>query len=285
VPATFQHAPTEEQHHESSSNNNNNTESRGLITMCGIGAFQIVNSEVDPAKVARVLLRLLEERGRDAAGVAWHANGDTLICKDNCAGKELARRLQTSIGNTGIVHTRWATQGSPTIEGNNHPIDANGIVGVHNGHIRNDVELLKMCVDYKRQAQVDSEAVFALLAHAPAGWTLEQRVEHVRGNAALLWLESYDETETLHAARLTSSPLFMAQTVAGSVVFASTARILQEVGKRCELQFEYMHELKEGTYMRCTAGMVTEYKELPIPQVQPQLFRHDYSKASKYQSF
>lgn len=254
--------------------------------MCGIGAFQIVNNEVDPAKVARVLLRLLQSRGTDASGVAWHSDGDTYICKDNCAGKELARRLPEGIGTTGIVHTRWATQGSPTNPLNNHPIDVGGLVGVHNGHISNDRELLAITDDYTRQAEVDSEALFAILAHAPHGWTLEDRVKNVRGNAAMCWLESYDETETLHCARLSRSPLVFGQTVAGSFIFASTVQILMETAKRCDLEFELMYDLPEGQYVRCRAGILTEMRGLPYekPMVTTnQLWRMpDYSRASRY---
>lgn len=256
--------------------------------MCGIGAFQIMNSEVEPAKVARVLLRLLEQRGRDASGVAWHDSGDTYICKDNCAGKELARRLPSDIGTTGIVHTRWATKGDPANNLNNHPIDVGGLVGVHNGHISNDDALIAMSHGYERQAQVDSEALFAYLAHAPAERTLEDRVRPVRGNCAMLWLESYDQREILHGARLTTSPLYFGQTVAGSFIFASTISILKETAHRCELQLEYIHEMQEGTYVRCQAGVLTEMLPLPIPEplfALPYGRRShlpDYSKASKY---
>ena len=254
--------------------------------MCGIGAFQIINNETDPTKVARILLRLLEVRGRDASGVAWHQDGDTYICKENCAGSALARRFRDSIGNTGIVHTRWATQGDPSNNLNNHPIDVGGLVGVHNGHIRNDRALIAMTDGYKREAQVDSEALFALLAHAPEGWTLEQRVQPVVGNAAMLWLESQDDTETLHGARLTSSPLWFGQTVAGSILFASTLHILKTTAHRAELQLEYVHEMPEGEYVRCRAGMVTEMRPLPVPEPFDWYSKRkalpDYTKSSKY---
>lgn len=254
--------------------------------MCGIGAFQIVNNEVSATKVARVLARLLQVRGTDASGVAWHDNGQTWVNKSNIAGAELARQLKDDIGATGIVHTRWATQGTPTNNDNNHPIDVGGIIGVHNGHVSNDVDLLARCVDYKRCAQVDSEAAFAFIAHAPQELSLIERLQQIRGNAALLWLDSYDETETLHAARLTSSPLVFGQTVMGSIVFASTRAILLETAKRCDIELEYMHELAEGTYLKIQHGIVTDMQTFDMPRLQsryqPTLFAHDYTKASKY---
>ncbi len=67
--------------------------------MCGIGAFQIINNEVSPAKVARVLARLLQARGTDASGVAWHDNGNTWVNKSNVAGEVLARSLGNDVGN------------------------------------------------------------------------------------------------------------------------------------------------------------------------------------------
>lgn len=257
--------------------------------MCGIGAFQIINNEVSPAKVARVLARLLQARGTDASGVAWHDNGNTWVNKSNVAGEVLARSLGNDVGNTGIVHTRWATQGSPTNNDNNHPIDVGGIIGVHNGHVANDDALLARCVNYKRCAQVDSEAAFAFIAHAPSEMSLTDRLAQIRGNAALLWLDSYDTTETLHAARLTSSPLVFGQTAMGSIVFASTRSILMETAKRCDMQLEYMHEMEEGTYVKVQHGILTDMLTVPMPPkptwrdyATSSLFDHDYSKASKY---
>ena len=251
--------------------------------MCGIGAFQIVQDECEPAKVARVLLRLLEVRGKDASGVAWHADKQTFVRKGACAGKELARVLDKVIGATGIVHTRWATQGTPKNNNNNHPIDVGGIVGVHNGHIANDDALLKQCVNYKRQAQVDSEAVFALIAHGKKETKLVDRLAKVSGTAALLWLRSFDKQERLYAVRLNSSPLWFGQTKLGSIVFASTQAILKEVGKRCKLDFEYMYEMQVGEHIVAQDGIVKHMDKVQVilPKVVA-LPKHDYTKHSVY---
>jgi glucosamine 6-phosphate synthetase-like amidotransferase/phosphosugar isomerase protein len=271
----------------------NNRKKKEENNMCGIGAFQIVNNEVSPAKVAKVLARLLQSRGRDASGVAWHSDGSTWVNKSNVAGEVLARTLGNDVGTTGIVHTRWATQGNPLNNDNNHPIDVGGIIGVHNGHISNDNALISRCVDYKRCAQVDSEAAFAFIAHAPEKMSLVERLAEIRGGAALLWLDSYDATETLHAARVTSSPLVLGQTAMGSIVFASTEAILQELGKRCEMHFDYVHHMEEATYMKIQHGRIADMLDIPVPKkpinewsYRSTLFddvrKHDYSKSSKY---
>lgn len=234
--------------------------------MCGIGAFQIVGGECDPRMVARVLLRLLEVRGRDASGVAWHDKGETYIRKAAVSGSVLARQLDDAIGTTGVVHTRWATQGSPANPNNNHPIDARGVVGVHNGHCSNDNQLLQTCVGYKRRGEVDSEAIFALIAHGRKGSKLRERLADVRGSAALLWLRTNDQHERLHIARLSSSPLAVGLTKGGSIIAASTESILRETAKRCRLTLDVVHVLSEGTYMRCEKGSITETQTVAVPR-------------------
>tara|TARA_R110000868_G_scaffold17071_4_gene75444 strand:+ start:4647 stop:5591 length:945 start_codon:yes stop_codon:yes gene_type:complete len=251
--------------------------------MCGIGAFQIVGNECEPAKVARVLLRLLEVRGKDASGVAWHdGKGGTFVRKNNCAGKELAKVLKDNVGNTGVVHTRWATLGSPKVEANNHPIDVGGVVGVHNGHCTNHIDLISKCEGYARNGQVDSEAIFALIAHGPKKQLLRTRLAQVQGNAALLWLRSFDKNNRLHAARLTSSPLWFGQTKLGSVIFASTEAILLETAKRCGLVFEYTHEMAEGSYVRVEDGVLSEMQTINLPKPKFVLPKHDYTKTSTF---
>ena len=249
--------------------------------MCGIGAFQIMGGECDPRQVAQTLLRLLEVRGRDASGVAWHDNGETYIQKAALAGNVLARQLDKNVGTTGIVHTRWATQGDPKHEVNNHPIDASGVVGVHNGHCSNDDQLIRMCDGYKRKGKVDSEAIFALIAHGPKELKLRERLAKVRGGAALFWLRTGDTKQRLHVARLQSSPLVLGMTKGGSIIGASTESILRETAKRCKLTLDVVHTLPEGTYMRCENGNIAETQTIRLERAWS-FALPDYSKRSTY---
>ena len=253
--------------------------------MCGIGAWQIVNNEVDSRQVACSLLRHLSIRGRDASGIAWHqgdgAKPETFVQKQNVSGEQLAQMIDPVIGSTGVAHTRWATQGDPKINGNNHPIDVDGIIGVHNGHVANDDALIKACEKYERKAVVDSEAAFAHIHHGPKKLGLYGRLSAIRGSAALIWLNSYGPSRYLHTARLTSSPLVFAQLKGGSIIVASTVDIMNKVLKDLKVQAEFMHEYAEGEYIRFKDGMLVELTDIPMPKpvfVQ----RHDYSRPSSF---
>jgi glucosamine--fructose-6-phosphate aminotransferase (isomerizing) len=214
----------------------------------------------------------------------------TSIFKGNIPGSELAKQIKPGqVGSTGIVHTRWATKGDPSVNLNNHPIDVQGIVGVHNGHVSNDDALFAK-IDksvYQRQAAVDSEAAFAWLAHGDHAKPITSRMADIRGNAALLWLDSHDERQRLHAARLTSSPLVMGQMKKGSVIFASTQAILDEAAKRLNINFEFCYDFKEGEYCIVENGRVSDFMDLPMPKYELPTYKHasnaNYQAASLFE--
>jgi len=65
-----------------------------------------------------------------------------------------------------IGHCRLDTQGSPENNLNNHPQVVGDIIGVHNGHIRNNNELFTSFEKViTRQAEVDTEIIFSLINH------------------------------------------------------------------------------------------------------------------------
>ena len=67
-----------------------------------------------------------------------------------------------------LVHVRDYTKGHPSIPANNHPVRHGPVVGIHNGIIVNDDEIL-VCFDCARaepRMTVDTEAILALAAHS-----------------------------------------------------------------------------------------------------------------------
>ena len=120
--------------------------------MCGIAGIQVNKSDHQlTAEVRRELLQKLligiEARGKDASGVAYRDNrGQAFIQKDSIKPSILARDLDDGNGKwtTAIAHARFATQGSPKNNNNNHPIEVDSYIGVHNGVIHNDNEIFEL---------------------------------------------------------------------------------------------------------------------------------------------
>lgn len=166
--------------------------------MCGIAAMLLYPQE-RPADVWRTIKELLtqnllanEERGREATGVVViQQDGSATMVKSPLPASQFVQTvayqslLQQIDQHTTLIlgHARKPTKGSPNNNGNNHPLQVGAIWGVHNGTIRND-NLLFEKYGYARQAEVDSEIIFQLLApiatNLPNGAYLEAIRPHLR---------------------------------------------------------------------------------------------------------
>lgn len=241
--------------------------------MCGIAGYCLDPkhySRVTVADLAGQMLLDIEHRGGDATGVAYinPKTGKRVIRKaPEGAGKFVPKAGATLGGDatTAILHTRFATQGSPTVEGNNHPIARGKIVLTHNGHISNDKELFKQ-LGVPRVAQVDSEAVAALIAFSK-GKPWEYLTE-VYGTAALAWLQASDP-RTLHLARVNSSPLFIGQADTGSLFYGSTYETIENAAIMSDCDLDWYYEAKEGEYFKVKDGRVIEYKTFTPNKYEP----------------
>ncbi len=149
--------------------------------MCGIAAILLAPRE-RPAQMWAAIresftINLLcnEERGKAATGLALiQANGQIKVQKMALPASQFVRTpaYQELLAGLGpqttllLGHTRHPTKGDPANNGNNHPLQAGPVIGIHNGHIRNDDDLFAH-YGYPRQAQVDSEVIFRLLEGLP----------------------------------------------------------------------------------------------------------------------
>lgn len=225
--------------------------------MCGICGISMSHSEeMDIDRLAKDMLIDMESRGSDATGVAWNGNDNEVwITKENIGASRFVKEFSVPAEiKTLIGHTRLATQGSPEDNDNNHPIDANGIVGVHNGYISNDYKLFREVLGVEtRIAEVDSEAAFALLGSEDLSTV--DALNMIQGSAALAWLDT-TEPEILNLARISWSPLVIGRTDEGSLLFASTRTCILDAAGNQGLSLLDIEALEEGEYLQVKGGEI-----------------------------
>lgn len=236
--------------------------------MCGIAGFCLNKDErFNARKVSEILLNEIVIRGEDATGCAWVQPTDSpggrptiAVSKAPVPADLFSPYLEKMPTKTQrvILHTRWATQGSPSNNLNNHPIVSGKIVGVHNGHLSNDKAVFKN-LRSERRAQVDSEAAFALIdqtKYAPA-----DVLRSLEGRASLAWLDARDKRD-LHLARCDGSPLAIGSTVKGSFFFASTRELLERACDKAKVNLAWCEDVLPYTYLRIRNGEIVAVEDI-----------------------
>jgi glucosamine 6-phosphate synthetase-like amidotransferase/phosphosugar isomerase protein len=221
--------------------------------MCGIAGYSLsASSRVERTLAAQALLAGIAERGADAVGYAYPGSGGAVeIHKQRSGASALLEQVVLPAGTSEVlVHVRDYTKGHPRIEANNHPIRHGSVVGVHNGIIFNDDELMASHGFERAEPQmtVDSEAIFALAesseGHAGA-------LEELRGSMATAWLDDR-RPNTVFLARGVGRPLWIGSARDESV-FASTKQALEVVERFLGLKLR-KREVGEGTLVVIEGG-------------------------------
>jgi hypothetical protein len=157
-----------------------------------------------------------------------------------------------------VLHTRYATQGLPEFRENNHPIPHGSLVGVHNGIIYNDDLLWGSVVNKERRyAEVDSEVIFAALAHGleDSGADVFDVLSAIRGPAAVAWLDK-EHPNKLFLARANTNPLMVGQTEGGSLIFASTTAAVKDAAEAVGLELTHIRDTQEGSLLTVDRGHI-----------------------------
>jgi len=225
--------------------------------MCGIAGYSLsASSHVDRTLAAQALLAGIAERGADAVGYAYRrGTSPVTIHKQRSGASALLEQVQLPESVTeALIHVRDYTKGHPRIEANNHPIRHGSVVGVHNGIIFNDDELMDLHGFERAEPEmtVDSEAIFALAeAHEGAPGALEQ----LRGSMATSWLDER-RLGTLFLARGVGRPLWVGEG-REELLVASTKAALEVAERFLGLKLR-KRELAEGTLAVVAEGRMIE---------------------------
>jgi glucosamine 6-phosphate synthetase-like amidotransferase/phosphosugar isomerase protein len=202
---------------------------------------------------AQALLAGIAERGADAVGYAFRSPGGSVeIHKQRSGASALLEQVVLPETATEVlVHVRDYTKGHPRIEANNHPVRHGAVVGVHNGIIFNDDELM-LEHGFERAEPlmtVDSEAIFAL-AEAADG-AAASALEKLRGSMATAWLDER-RPGTVFLARGVGRPLWIGEG-REELFFASTKAALEVVERYLRLKLR-KREVAEGTVVAAAEG-------------------------------
>ena len=223
--------------------------------MCGIGGYSLSSkSAVDRTLAAQSLLAGIAERGADAVGYAYRVpDAYPVVTKQRTPASRLLERIDVPEPATELlVHVRDYTKGHPSIAANNHPVRHGPVVGIHNGIILNDDELLAphSCARCEPRMTVDSEAIFCLAAHSGND---PRALEELRGSLAAAWLDSR-VAGTVFAARGAGRPLWLGAGRHESF-FASTRLALEVVEQYVRVKLR-KREVVEGTFLELRAARV-----------------------------
>ena len=226
--------------------------------MCGIAGYSLgPDSPVERTLAAQALLAGIAERGADAVGYAYRSPGEAaaVVVKQRTGASELLDRVSVAPRATQLlVHVRDYTKGHPSIAANNHPVRHGSVVGIHNGIILNDEEILAEfpCARSEPEMTVDSEAIFAVAAHSGGE---PRELERLRGAMAAAWIDERSP-DALHVARGVGRPLWLARG-RHEVLFASTRAALEVVEQALGTTFRKT-EVEEGRLLTVVGGSLIE---------------------------
>ena len=215
--------------------------------MCGIAGYSLsARSGVDRTLAAQSLLAGIADRGADAVGYAHRGPEDAyaVVTKQRTPASMLLDRIHVPQSATELlVHVRDYTKGHPSIAANNHPVRHGPVVGIHNGIILNDDELLAphSCARAEPRMTVDSEAIFAIA------------LEDLTGSMAAAWLDAR-VPGTIFAARGVGRPLWVGKGK-HELFFASTRAALEVVERYAGVRLR-KREIGDGSFLVLSDGRV-----------------------------
>ncbi len=180
--------------------------------MCGIAGY--VGGKNAP-EILFDMLKRLEYRGYDSAGIACITGEEIIIPKDKGKVDEVRSKIKPEEldSKIGAGHTRWATHGRPSqLNAHPHLSQDRKIAVVHNGIIENFQELKEELIKhgFKFQSETDTEVIAHLIELYYEGDLLaafKKALHRLHGSFALTVISLHEPDKILVARN--ESPLLL----------------------------------------------------------------------------
>lgn len=229
-----------------------------MISVCGIFGVVVRPGYRVRQKYLKYMLDdlflLSESRGKEASGLAVQVRDSIYILKRPIPSSVLIKREEyrellkkiftenkdtlTSTSQSPLIfigHTRLVTNGTQEQYANNQPVIKNGMIGIHNGIIVNDEQIWGNYPMLKREFNVDTEILLALIdLEIKNNGSLIQAAKTafglIKGMASIALL--FDSYETLLLATNNGS-LYICRSVDNKVIiFASEKHFLIQLAAK-----------------------------------------------------
>ncbi|MFH0863453.1 MAG: glutamine--fructose-6-phosphate transaminase (isomerizing) [Candidatus Altiarchaeota archaeon] len=237
--------------------------------MCGIAGY--IGGKNAPVVLFDMLKRL-EYRGYDSAGIAYITDGRIEVPKDKGKVDEVRAKLKPEglHSTIGVGHTRWATHGAPSkLNAHPHPDCTGDFVVCHNGIIENYLELKAELIEHGHtfRSETDTEVIAHLIEEQYDGDILQalaRTLAKLKGSYAITVL-SAKEPDRIAVAR-NESPLLIGLGEGENYIASDAPAFLAQTKKAIILEdFEYglvtrdnaeFYDLKTGKKLK------KQYQEL-----------------------
>jgi len=182
--------------------------------MCGIAGYI---GDRNASIVLFEMLKRLEYRGYDSAGIACISEGRVIVSKDKGKVDDVGKKIKSEKipARVGVAHNRWATHGVPSHE-NSHPHQdcSQNFTVVHNGIIENYKDLREELIlsGHEFKSETDTEVIPHLIEEfykedKDFESAFVKAIEKLRGSFAIATI-SPEESDKILTARK-ESPLII----------------------------------------------------------------------------
>lgn len=235
--------------------------------MCGIFSLLVgkngTYNAADIQPVIKTLFRLVERRGKEAAGIALSHNDQITIHRASTPASEMVKcpnykkvfaslKKNASYPLAAIGHSRLVTNGTQAIPGNNQPVKFDGAVCVHNGIVTNVDTLWAKHKDLTKTVDVDSAMLVALIQkYRKKGDSIDKALvkifKEIYGETSISVL--LDDANMMVHATNTGSLYYVQETDKNILFTASEGQMLKQLQEKHPGKYGPIKQLPAGRGM------------------------------------